>query len=118
MKSGNILIVIVAAFMLSFATNVEAQNARKKVWDSAKKAWVWVEERIEKKALEKSEHRVRPHVVTITCDWCSGSGKVQVTVPVTVWNPYYQCYQTQYQTQIQYCAKCQGSGRVYQKVYY
>lgn len=118
MKSSNFLIVIVAMFMLSFATNVEAQNARKKIWDSAKKAWVWVEERIEKKALEKSEHKVRPRTVPVHCDLCSGSGKVQVTVPVNVWNPYYQCYQTQYQTLIQYCAKCQGSGWIHQKVYY
>lgn len=118
MKSTKFLIAIFAMFMLSFATNVDAQNAKKKVWDSAKKAWVWVEERIEKKALERSEHRVRPHVVTVPCDYCSGYGKVQVNVPVTVWNPYYQCYQTQYQTQIQYCAKCQGSGKIHQKVYY
>lgn len=103
-------------FMISFATNVEAQNARKKVWDSAKKAWVWVEEKMEKAALEK--HRVRPHTVTVPCDRCWGAGKFQVTVPVTVWNPYYQCFQTQYQTQIQYCAKCQGGGWIRHKVYY
>lgn len=122
MKVSRLLFVISFMLVLPFATNVEAQNAKKKVWDSAKKTWVWVEKKVaknvEKKALERSEHKVRPHVAVVDCNRCSGYGKVQVTIPVTVWNPYYQCYQTQYQTQIQVCAQCQGSGKVYQKVYY
>ena len=120
MKLSKILVCFFAALMLINSTDVEAQS-KKKVWDATKKAWVWVEKKVEKR-IEKggfgSRHKIKSHQIDVDCDQCSGFGRVQVTVPVTVWNPYYQCYQTQNQVQIQTCSRCFGRGKIQKTIYY
>lgn len=102
--------------MLINSTNVEAQS-KKKFCDVIKKVWVCGKKRINGRAKGSGRPRM-PHMIKVDCNQCFGSGNVEVTVPVTIWNPYYQCYQTQNQLQIQECAICYGSGKIQKRVVY
>ena len=103
--------IIALILLLCTFTEAYPQNVRKKVWDAVRKTWTWVVEKEPKK-------KIKPHYVKVNCGVCNGNGKIIVTVPIQVWNPYYQMYQTQYRQQVQWCTTCGGSGKITKKYYY
>lgn len=99
MRNLFLLMVCVGLFVCS--PKVHAQAAAK-----AGKVISTLVKKTPKKAVTKTrvkktpKYRPRPKTSYVDCGRCDGKGKV------SVWDSYYQCYQTQT------CSRCNGTGRV------
>ena len=92
-------IIIIASIMM-FAYNGEAVAQASKIGKVAKEAVKKAKK--SKSSSGSSSTKVKPKVKIKTkeCPTCKGERKV------TVWNPYYNCYETKT------CSRCNGIGRV------
>lgn len=98
MKKLFLLMVCIGLFVCTPKANAQAAKAGKFISTLVKKT--------PKKAISKTKikttpkYKPRPRVSYVDCGNCNGKGKV------SVWNSYYQCFQTQN------CPRCGGTGKV------
>lgn len=95
----HLFLLMVCASILVCTPEVHAQTAAK-----AGKAIKALVKKTPKKAVNKTKikttPKLHPKTFYVECGKCNGKGKY------SVWNSYYQCYQTQT------CSRCNGTGRV------
>lgn len=95
----NLFCILSLAFALTFSANTADAQVARGITKAAKKLITKPKPTPKPRTYTP---KVRPRTTTsyVTCGACNGNGRV------SVWNPYYQCYQTST------CNRCSGTGRV------